>query len=130
MLDIFDSDDGVIRCSLLHYNSVEEVEGLVKVLDEVIKEGVGMNAENPGRRRWRVWLFVASVEISVHTSIQNIYLPASKTLASVMKQLDTKTETICDKIRIRRRRVGTLRVRSALSLRGPHPVHRHFTRAI
>ncbi|KIX07914.1 cysteine desulfurase [Rhinocladiella mackenziei CBS 650.93] len=39
VLAIPDSDDGVVRCSLLHYNTVEEVEGLVKVLDEVIKQG-------------------------------------------------------------------------------------------
>ena len=36
VLGVKDSDDGVVRCSLLHYNSVEEVEGLVKVLKEVI----------------------------------------------------------------------------------------------
>jgi cysteine desulfurase family protein (TIGR01976 family) len=40
VLGMEDSDDGVVRCSLLHYNTVEEVEGLVKVLDEVIREGV------------------------------------------------------------------------------------------
>ena len=36
VLGISDGDDGVIRCSLLHYNTAEEVEGLVKVLDQVI----------------------------------------------------------------------------------------------
>ena len=41
VLGIKDPDDGVVRCSLLHYNTVEEVEGLVKVLDEVIQENVG-----------------------------------------------------------------------------------------
>ncbi len=32
-----ESDDGVVRVSLLHYNTEEEVRGLVKVLDEVLK---------------------------------------------------------------------------------------------
>jgi cysteine desulfurase family protein (TIGR01976 family) len=41
VLGIPDGEDGVVRCSLLHYNTVEEVEGLVKVLDEVINEGSG-----------------------------------------------------------------------------------------
>ena len=36
VLGLDNSDDGVVRCSLLHYNTVEEVEGLVKVLKEVI----------------------------------------------------------------------------------------------
>lgn len=36
VLGIGDGDDGIIRVSLLHYNTVEEVEGLVKVLREVI----------------------------------------------------------------------------------------------
>jgi len=31
-----DATDGVIRVSLCHYNTVEEVEGFVKVLDEVL----------------------------------------------------------------------------------------------
>lgn len=39
VLGLDDSDDGVVRCSLLHYNTVEEVEGLVKVLKEVIEGG-------------------------------------------------------------------------------------------
>jgi selenocysteine lyase/cysteine desulfurase len=39
VLGLENSDDGVIRCSLLHYNTVEEVEGLVKVLEEVIGSG-------------------------------------------------------------------------------------------
>ena len=29
--------DGVVRASLVHYNTVEEVEGFVKVLDEVLE---------------------------------------------------------------------------------------------
>ena len=41
VLGLEDSDDGVVRCSLLHYNTVEEVEGLVKVLKEVIGGGKG-----------------------------------------------------------------------------------------
>jgi selenocysteine lyase/cysteine desulfurase len=43
-LGLEDSDDGVVRCSLLHYNTVEEVEGLVKVLKEVIGSGKGSSA--------------------------------------------------------------------------------------
>ncbi|ETN42934.1 cysteine desulfurase [Cyphellophora europaea CBS 101466] len=45
VLNVPDADDGVLRCSLLHYNTVEEVEGLVKVLDEVITEGAGKNPQ-------------------------------------------------------------------------------------
>lgn len=33
-----DGDDGVVRVSLLHYNTEDEVRGLVKVLDEVLKK--------------------------------------------------------------------------------------------
>ena len=33
-----DGDDGVFRVSLLHYNTEDEVRGLVKVLDEVLKK--------------------------------------------------------------------------------------------
>ena len=36
VLGIQDGDDGVIRVSLLHYNTVEELEGLVKVFQEII----------------------------------------------------------------------------------------------
>lgn len=43
VLGIPNADDGVVRCSLLHYNTVQEVEGLVKVLDEVITEGAAKN---------------------------------------------------------------------------------------
>ena len=32
-----EGDDGVVRVSLLHYNTEDEVRGLVKVLDEVLK---------------------------------------------------------------------------------------------
>jgi selenocysteine lyase/cysteine desulfurase len=39
VLGLEDSDDGVVRCSLLHYNTVEEVDGLVKVLRAVIDGG-------------------------------------------------------------------------------------------
>ena len=55
VLGIPDGDDGVVRCSLLHYNTVEEVEGLVKVLDEVITEGAGKQAEDPDRKDVANW---------------------------------------------------------------------------
>ena len=55
VLSIRDGDDGIIRCSLLHYNTVEEVEGLVKVLDEVIKEGAGKQVEDPSRNDVSNW---------------------------------------------------------------------------
>ncbi|EXJ68357.1 uncharacterized protein A1O5_08149 [Cladophialophora psammophila CBS 110553] len=55
VLGIPDSDDGVVRCSLLHYNTVEEVEGLVKILDEVIKEGAGKHVEDPERKNIANW---------------------------------------------------------------------------
>ena len=55
VLSIRDGDDGIIRCSLLHYNTVEEVEGLVKVLDEVIKEGAGKQVEDPSRKDVSNW---------------------------------------------------------------------------
>jgi selenocysteine lyase/cysteine desulfurase len=31
-----DADDGVVRCSFLHYNTVEEVNALIEVLDEIL----------------------------------------------------------------------------------------------
>ncbi len=55
VLGIPDGDDGVVRCSLLHYNTVAEVEGLVKVLDEAIGEGVGKQAEDPDRKDVANW---------------------------------------------------------------------------
>ena len=55
VLGIPDGDDGVVRCSLLHYNTVQEVEGLVKVLDEVIKEGSGKQVEDPERKDVANW---------------------------------------------------------------------------
>ena len=55
VLSIRDGDDGIIRCSLLHYNTVEEVEGLVKVLDEVIKEGAGKQVEDSSRKDVSNW---------------------------------------------------------------------------
>lgn len=55
VLGILDADDGVVRCSLLHYNTVEEVEGLVKVLDEVIKEGAGEHVQDGGRKDIANW---------------------------------------------------------------------------
>jgi selenocysteine lyase/cysteine desulfurase len=54
VLKIPDADDGVVRCSLLHYNTVEEVEGLVKVLDEVIKEGASKTGDE-GRNNMSNW---------------------------------------------------------------------------
>ena len=55
VLSIQDGDDGIIRCSLLHYNTVEEVEGLVKVLDEVIKEGAGKQVDDRSRKDVANW---------------------------------------------------------------------------
>ncbi|KIW70479.1 cysteine desulfurase [Phialophora macrospora] len=55
VLGIPDGDDGVVRCSLLHYNTVEEVEGLVKVLDDVIKEGEGKDVKDPERKHVADW---------------------------------------------------------------------------
>jgi cysteine desulfurase family protein (TIGR01976 family) len=55
VLAIPDGDDGVVRCSLLHYNTVEEVEGLVKVLDAVIMEGAGKTVEDPSRKDVADW---------------------------------------------------------------------------
>ena len=55
VLGIPDGDDGVVRCSLLHYNTVAEVEGLVKVLDEAIGEGAGKQAEDPDRKDVANW---------------------------------------------------------------------------
>lgn len=55
VLEIPDPDDGIVRCSLLHYNTVEEVEGFVKVLDEVIREGEGKQAVDPGRKDVSNW---------------------------------------------------------------------------
>lgn len=45
VLGLENSDDGVVRCSLLHYNTVEEVGGLVKVLKEVIESREGSESE-------------------------------------------------------------------------------------
>lgn len=55
VLEIPDPDDGVVRCSLLHYNTVEEVEGLVKVLDEIISEGVGKQPEDESEKAVSNW---------------------------------------------------------------------------
>lgn len=55
VLDIPDPDDGIVRCSLVHYNTVEEVEGLVKVLDEVIKEGEGKQPVDPSKTDVSNW---------------------------------------------------------------------------
>jgi selenocysteine lyase/cysteine desulfurase len=45
VLGLEDSDDGVVRCSLLHYNTLEEVGGLVEVLKEVMESGKGSGGE-------------------------------------------------------------------------------------
>jgi cysteine desulfurase family protein (TIGR01976 family) len=55
VLGVPDGDDGVVRCSLLHYNTVEEVEGLVKVLDVVINEGAGKHVEDEERKIVADW---------------------------------------------------------------------------
>ncbi|KAK5945532.1 hypothetical protein PMZ80_002737 [Knufia obscura] len=55
VLGIRDSDDGVIRCSLLHYNTREEVQGLVKVLDEIIEKGEGKVPEDEYRKLTADW---------------------------------------------------------------------------
>ena len=55
VLSIQDSDDGVIRCSLLHYNTMEEVGGLVKVLEEIIEKGEGKVAEDEYRKLPANW---------------------------------------------------------------------------
>ncbi|EXJ83463.1 hypothetical protein A1O1_07086 [Capronia coronata CBS 617.96] len=55
VLKIPDADDGVVRVSLLHYNTVEEVEGLFKVLDEVIKEGAGKDVQDVERKDIANW---------------------------------------------------------------------------
>jgi len=45
---------GVVRCTLLHYNTVGEVEGLVKVLKEVIDDGkwVWVSGETEQAKEW------------------------------------------------------------------------------
>ncbi|KIV82756.1 cysteine desulfurase [Exophiala sideris] len=55
VLGISDSDDGVVRCSLLHYNTADEVRGLVKVLDEVITEGAGKIDPDDSRKGVANW---------------------------------------------------------------------------
>lgn len=55
VLDIPNGDDGVVRCSLLHYNTKDEVEGLVKVLDEVITEGAAKTAAETDRNDLSNW---------------------------------------------------------------------------
>jgi len=55
VLGIQDADDGIIRCSLLHYNTKEEVQGLVKVLEEIIDKGEGRVAEDEYRKLTANW---------------------------------------------------------------------------
>ena len=55
VLGIKDSDDGVVRCSLLHYNTKEEVQGLVKVLEEIIEKGQGRVPDDEYRKLTADW---------------------------------------------------------------------------
>lgn len=55
VLGISDADDGVIRCSLLHYNTKEEVEGLVSILKEIIDNGEGRVPEDEYRKLTANW---------------------------------------------------------------------------
>lgn len=55
VLGIKDADDGVIRCSLLHYNTKEEVSGLVKVLEGIIEKGEGRVPEDEYRKLTADW---------------------------------------------------------------------------
>lgn len=55
VLGIPDADDGVIRCSMLHYNTADEVRGLVKVLDEIVQKGVGKVPEDEYRKLTANW---------------------------------------------------------------------------
>lgn len=55
VLGLQDSDDGIIRCSLLHYNTKEEVTGLVDVLQKVIESGEGRVAEDEYRKLTANW---------------------------------------------------------------------------
>lgn len=38
VLGVDDAEDGVVRCSFLHYNTVEEVEELVRTLEQILNE--------------------------------------------------------------------------------------------
>jgi selenocysteine lyase/cysteine desulfurase len=55
VLGIPDVDDGVVRCSLLHYNTVEEVQGLVKILDEIISSGEGKKPDDESQKDVSNW---------------------------------------------------------------------------
>ncbi len=35
-LDIKDAEDGVVRCAMAHYNTIDEVERLIRSLDRVL----------------------------------------------------------------------------------------------
>lgn len=56
VLGLEDSEDGVVRCSLLHYNTVEEVEGLVKVLKEVIGSGKESSGQKQSTEETKEWV--------------------------------------------------------------------------
>lgn len=55
VLGIKDANDGVIRCSLLHYNTKEEVQGLVDVLKGIIENGEGRVADDEYRKLTADW---------------------------------------------------------------------------
>lgn len=55
VLGIKDGDDGVIRCSLLHYNTKEEVQGLVDVLKDIIEKGEGRVPDDEYRKLTADW---------------------------------------------------------------------------
>lgn len=55
VLGINDADDGVVRCSLLHYNTKEEVEELVRTLQGIIDSGEARVPEDEYRKLTANW---------------------------------------------------------------------------
>lgn len=55
VLNIKDADDGVIRCSLLHYNTKEEVEDLVHIIEGVMDSGEARVPEDEYRKLTANW---------------------------------------------------------------------------
>ena len=55
VIGLSDPDDGIVRCSLLHYNTKEEVQGLVDVLKEIIEKGEGRVPEDEYRKLAANW---------------------------------------------------------------------------
>lgn len=55
VLGINDADDGVVRCSLLHYNTKEEVEDLVRTLQGIIDSGEARVPEDEYRKLTANW---------------------------------------------------------------------------